>query len=252
MVKEDAPEFLRRELSSRNWKPQPVAISGVTDPYQPIERDLQLTRRCLEVFVEFRNPVVIITKNRLVTRDLDLLSELARYQAALVILSVTTLDASLTRILEPRASTPARRLEAIETLTQAGVPVGVLVAPVIPGLTDHEIPSIVAAVAKAGAQFAGYTIVRLPLAVAPLFEEWLEQHFPDRKEKVLNRIRAMRDGNLNDPRFGHRMRGEGPFAEMIKKLFAAACRKAGLDRHGPTLSTASFRRPSGAQLSLFE
>jgi DNA repair photolyase len=252
MVKEEAPELLRGELSSRSWKPQPVAISGVTDPYQPVERRLKLTRRCLEVFVEFRNPVVIITKNHLITRDLDLLAELARYNAAAVILSITTLDAGLTRTLEPRASTPARRLAAIEALTRAGVPTGVLVAPVIPGLTDHEIPSIIAAAAKAGARFAGYTLVRLPLAVGPLFEQWLEQHVPDRKEKVMNRIRSMKGGKLNDPRFGHRMSGEGPFAEMIKGLFTTACRKAGLDRRGPELSTAAFRKPSGAQLSLFE
>jgi DNA repair photolyase len=203
------------------------------------------------VLVEFRNPVVMVTKNHLVTRDLDLLGELAHYQAAAVFLSITTLDASLTRILEPRASTPTRRLAAIEALTQVGVPAGVLVAPVIPGLTDHEIPSIIAAAAEAGARFAGYTLVRLPLAVAPLFEQWLTQHFPDKKEKVLNRIRSMKGGKLNDPRFGHRMSGEGPFAEMIERLFSTACRKAGIDRHGPELSTATFRRPSGDQLSLF-
>jgi DNA repair photolyase len=252
LVKEDAPELLRRELSSRNWQPRPIAMSGVTDPYQPAERSLKLTRRCLEVLVEFRNPVVIVTKNYLVTRDVDLLQELARHDAVAVALSITTLEPGLTRIMEPRASTPARRLAAIETLSRAQIPAGVLVAPVIPGLTDHEIPAIIEAAAQSGARFAAYTLIRLPLAVAPLFEQWLAQHFPDRKDKVLNRIREMKGGKLNDPRFGHRMRGDGPFAEMISQLFSVACRKAGIGRGELTLSTESFRRPSGAQLSLFE
>ena len=252
LVKEDAPELLRRELSSPRWKPQVLAISGVTDSYQPIERRLQLTRRCLQVLAEFRNPVVIITKNQLVMRDVDILRELAQYDAARVFLSVTTLDGSLSRVMEPRASHPARRLAAIEALSQAGVQTGVLVAPVIPGLTDHELPSILAAAAQAGAKAAGYTTLRLPHGVGPLFEQWLEQHFPDRKDKVLHRIRAIRGGKLNDPRFHSRMRGEGLFAEQIRSLFALACRKAGIDGRGPALSTAAFRTPSHRQLSLFE
>ena len=252
LVKEDAPELLRRELSSPRWKPQALAISGVTDPYQPIERRLQLTRRCLQVLVAFRNPVVIITKNHLVTRDIDLLSELARDKAARVYLSITTLDGRLSRVMEPRASHPTRRLTALEALTQAGVPAGVLVAPVIPGLTDHEIPSIIAAAAQAGAGHAGYVMLRLPHAVGPLFEQWLAQHFPERKDKVLHRIRAMRGGRLNDPRFMARMKGEGIFAEQIAALFALACRKAGIDGRGPQLSTTAFRVPSDTQLSLFD
>jgi DNA repair photolyase len=252
LVKEDAPELLRRELSSARWKPQVLAISGVTDPYQPIERRLQLTRRCLEVLAEFRNPVVIITKNHLVTRDIDVLKELARYEAARVFLSITTLDGHLARIMEPRASHPTRRLAAVEALSQAGIQTGVLVAPVIPGLTDHELPSIIAAAAQAGARSAGYVTVRLPHGVGPLFEQWLSQHFPDRKDKVLHRIRAIRGGKLNDPRFVARMRGEGIFAEQIEALFVLACRKAGIDGRGPPLSTAAFRVPSEAQLSLFE
>ena len=170
LVKEDGPEMLREELSSAKWKPQVVAISGVTDAYQPIERRLQLTRRCLEVFLDFRNPVMIVTKNRLVTRDMDLLAELATHNAAAVFLSVTTLDAELARVMEPRTSTPANRLEAIRSLAGAGVPVGVLVAPVIPGLTDHEITSVVKAAADAGAQYASYVVLRLPYANADLFE----------------------------------------------------------------------------------
>ena len=252
LVKEDAPELLRRELATPGWKPQPLAISGVTDPYQPIERRLQLTRRCLEVLAEFRNPVVIITKNHLVTRDVDLLSELAHYKAARVFLSITTLDGHLARVMEPRASHPTRRLAAIKTLSLAGVPTGVLTAPVIPGLNDHELPSIIAAAARAGVQSAGYVPLRLPYGLGPLFEQWLSQHFPGRKDKVLHRIRAMRGGKLNDPNFGSRMRGEGIFAEQIGALFALACRRAGIDGRGPALSTAAFRVPSASQLSLFE
>jgi DNA repair photolyase len=250
MVKEDAPKLLRQELSSPNWVPKPIAMSGVTDCYQPIERRLKLTRGCLEVLAEFRNPVGIITKNNLVTRDLDLLCELARSQAVMVHISLTTLDTELRKVLEPRTSPPAARLAAIRTLALEGVPVGAMVAPVIPGLTDHEIPALVSAAAEAGARFSAYEILRLPYAVAPLFEEWLTQHLPAKKEKVLSRIRAMRGGKLNDSRFGVRMRGEGIFAEQISHLFGVACRKAGLTEDGPELSTAGFRRAEVRQLAL--
>ncbi|MFQ5848527.1 MAG: PA0069 family radical SAM protein [Candidatus Methylomirabilales bacterium] len=252
LVKEDAPKLLRRELASPRWTPQVLAISGVTDPYQPVERHLQLTRRCLEVLAAFRNPVVIITKNELITRDLDLLRDLAHHSAAAVYLSVTTLEARLARTMEPRTSHPARRLAAIEALARAGVPTGVLVAPVIPGLTDHELPAIIHAAATAGARFAGYTLLRLPHAVAPLFEAWLVQHLPEGKDKVLNRIRTIRGGRLNDPRFGSRMKGEEIFAEQIADLFSLACRRAGLGERDLPLSTAAFRRPAPAQPSLFE
>jgi DNA repair photolyase len=229
-----------------------IAFSGVTDPYQPIERHLQLTRRCLAVLTAYHNPVAIVTKSTLVTRDCDLLSHLAHVQAAAVFLSITTLDAQLARRLEPRASSPVRRLTAIHTLTQAGVPVGVMVAPIIPGLTDHEVPAILSAAAQAGAQFAGHTLVRLPYGVSELFTHWLETHYPDRKNKVLNRIRAIRRGKLNDAHWHTRMRGQGAFAESIHTLFALACRKVGLSARGPTLSTAAFRRPlETPQPSLF-
>ncbi|MBI1853304.1 MAG: PA0069 family radical SAM protein [Planctomycetes bacterium] len=251
-VKEDAPDLLRRELSSPKWTPRSVALSGVTDPYQPIERRLRLTRRCLEVFAEFRNPVEIVTKNRLVTRDGDVLAALARDRAAAVHVSVTTLDDDLVGVLEPRTSRPKQRLAAIEELSRASVPVSVLVAPVIPGLTDHEIPAILEACARAGAQSASYVMLRLPHAVRPLFEEWLTQHSPLRATKVLNRLRSLRGGKLNDPRFGSRMKGEGVFADEIASLFEIACRKAGLADRGPELSTAAFRRPTGGQLSLFD
>jgi DNA repair photolyase len=251
MVKEDGPELLRKELSAPRWKPQTIVMSGVTDCYQPIERKFRLTRRCLEVLAEFRNPVAIITKNHLVTRDIDLLGELARHNAAMVNLSVTTLDASLTPRLEPRASLPAHRLAAVAALSQAGVPVNVMVAPVIPGITDHEIPTILEAVAEAGAVSAAFVPLRLPWAVAPMFENWLERHFPERKEKVLNRIRSMRGGKLNDPEFGSRMRGEGIFAEQVAQIFSVACRRAGLPKRKVELSAASFRVPPGPQLTLF-
>src|SRR2546426_9410585 len=251
LVKEDAPELLRRELSSRKWNPQVIAISGVTDAYQPVERRLRLTRRCLEVLVEFQNPVVVITKNELVTRDIDLLGKLAQIDGALVFVSVTSLDSELARELEPRASQPARRLAAIEALARAGIPAGALVAPVIPGLTDHEIPAIISAVAAAGAVAAGYVPLRLPYGVAPLFEEWLTLHRPLQKEKILNRIRDIRGGRLNDPNFGSRLQGRGAYAEHLSELFEVSCRKAGLDSSRPVLSAKAFRRPGPSQMRLF-
>ena len=252
MVKEDAPKLLRAALSSPKWQPKTLAMSGVTDPYQPVERRFKLTRGCLEVLAEFRNPVSIVTKNQLVARDADLLGKLARFNAAAVFLSLPTLDAQLRKVMEPRTSTPAARLATITALAQAGVPVGVLVAPVIPGLTDHELPAVLKAAAKAGAKFASFIVLRLPHAVAPMFDQWLATHFPDRKEKVLNRLRALRNGRLSDARFGKRMRGEGVFAEQIETLFDVARRKAGLAEHGPELSTAAFRRPGGGQMPLFK
>jgi DNA repair photolyase len=252
MVKENAPRLLREELSSPKWKPQVIAMSGVTDCYQPIERKLKLTRGCLEVLAEFRNPVAIVTKNFLVTRDIDLLSELARHNAATVYISITTLDTNLRKIMEPRTSPPAARLEAVRRLSEAGVHVGILMAPIIPGLTDHEIPGILAAAAKAGAKAAGHVTLRLPHAVAPLFEQWLQTHFPDRKEKVLNRLRSLRGGKLYDSQFGQRMRGDGIFADQIEQLFDVARRKVGIAERSGGLSTAAFRRPDGRQLQLFE
>ena len=232
MVKENAPKLLREELSSPKWKPQVIAMSGVTDCYQPIERKLKLTRGCLEVLAEFRNPVGIITKNFLVTRDIDFLSELARHNAVAVYISITTLDSELRKVMEPRTSPPAARLEAIRRLAQAGIHVGVLMAPIIPGLTDHEILAVLEAAANAGAKSAGHVTLRLPHAVAPLFEQWLQTHFPDRKEKVLNRLRTMRGGKLYDSQFGKRMRGEGIFADQIDQLFEVARRKAGIAERG--------------------
>lgn len=249
-IKTKAPELLREALGSKKWKPQHVMMSGVTDCYQPVERRLQLTRRCLEVFLDFRNPVGIVTKNFLVTRDVDLLQELTKFKCVGVLVSVTTLRPELARVMEPRTAQPARRIEAIRILREAGVNVGVMVGPIIPGLTEEEVPSILKETANAGARFAAHTLLRLPFAVAPLFETWLSEHFPDRKEKILNRIRSMRGGRLNDPRFGYRMRGEGIFAEQVLKLFRFGCKKAGI-RGGIETTTANFRNPLGTQLKLF-
>lgn len=249
LVKTDAPQLLEKELRSRSYAPQMLAMSGITDVYQPIERKLQLTRRCLEVLVRFNNPVGIITKNHLVTRDIDLLAQLARLGAAHVHISVTTLDNALSSKLEPRASSPAKRLEAIRACAEAGIPVGVMVSPLIPGLKDHELPAILAAARDAGASSANSIVVRLPGNVQPVFTEWLERHYPDRAARVLNLIRAMRNGNLNDARFGNRFRPEGEHAKQIKQLFDLHARKLGFGKSDP-LSTAHFRVPGG-QMSLF-
>ena len=256
MVKHDAPELLRRELMAPGWKSRVLGLSGVTDPYQPIERRLRLTRRCLEVLADFRQAVAVVTKNRLVTRDLDLLGALARHQAAGVMLSITTLDADLAGQLEPRTSRPDARLAAIGELAEAGVPVGVMVAPVIPGLTEHELPAILDAAASAGASHASYILLRLPMAVAALFEDWLDRHRPDAKEKVLGRIRSTRDGRLNDSRFGTRMRGEGPIADLIRQVFHVSCRRLRLNQSPWPVSAAAFSKPARAvkaeQLRLFD
>lgn len=251
MVKENLPDLLRRELSNPRYRPGTLALSGVTDAYQPVERTLGLTRRCLEVLAEFRHPVAVVTKNRLVTRDLDLLGELARHQAAAVFVSVTTLDPALARRLEPRTSSPEARLEAIRSLAEAGIPTGVSTAPVIPGLNDHEIPAILEAGAAAGATSAFYTILRLPHGVKEIFSGWLARHFPDRADKVLDRVRSMRGGRLNDSAFGTRFRGKGVFAEQIRALFETSARRHGLNRETLELSAASFRRRLPDQPELF-
>jgi DNA repair photolyase len=250
-VKENAAALLRKELSAKSWTPQAIGFSGVTDPYQPIERRLKLTRACLEVMLDFRNPLGIVTKSHTVTRDIDLLRELASHRAAQVMLSITTLDDDLAGVMEPRASRPQRRLDAVRALSAAGVPVGVMVAPIIPGLTDHEVPAILKAAADAGATTAGRTVVRLPYGVKDLFSDWLAAHFPDRKDKVLNRLRAIRDGKLNDSTFGERMTGDGPFAESIQQMFDLQCRKLGMMKK-LALSTDAFRRPPGPQRGLFD
>ena len=251
LVKEDAPKLLRRALLSPRHEPQLLGLSGVTDPYQPVEARLRITRGILEVLAEFRHPVGVITKNFLVTRDIDLLSALAEHSAVSVMISVTTLDASLQRKMEPGTSRPSRRLAAVERLAAAGVPVGVMVAPIIPGLTDHEVPAILEAAAGAGAQSAGRVLLRLPHGLKALFDEWLEAHFPERRAKVMNRLRVLHDGQLYRDGFGLRQRGSGVYAEQVASLFDVARRRAGLASSGAEVSSAAFRRP-GAQLALFE
>lgn len=253
-VKDRAPELLRAELTDRSWHPQVLALSGVTDAYQPIERTLELTRRCLQVLAEFRNPVAITTKNALVVRDIDVLEELARHKAVSVAVSVTTLDESLRRAMEPRTATADHRFETVARLNDRGIPAGVMVAPVIPGLTDHEVPRLLGRAAEAGARFAGYSVVRLPHGVATLFEEWLDRHYPLRKTKVLRRIRDVRGGSLNDSCYGSRMKGAGRFAELIEEVFCTARERAGIPSEGAPLSTAGFRRPSarGSLLDLLD
>src|SRR4051794_12214887 len=253
MVKEDAPRLLEAELSSPKWKPQTVVMSGVTDCYQPIERKLRITRGCLEVLAKFRNPVSMLTKNRLVTRDIDVLQELAAHNAASVNISITSLDRNLQRILEPRTSPPQARLDAVAQLHAAGIPVGVMVAPIIPGINDHEVPAILEACGKAGAQSAGYVVLRLPWSVAPVFERWVDEHFPDRKEKILGRVRHMHGRGTDkvyDSRWSVRQTGEGVFAKQIEMMFEVAKRRAGIIHRRGELSTAAFRRPN-EQLNLF-
>lgn len=249
-AKMDAPELLREELQKKSWKPQVIGLSGVTDCYQPIERKLELTKRCLEVLVRFRNPVVIITKNYMVTRDIAILKELAEYEAIHVTLSVTTLDAELSRTMEPRASQPRLRLKAIEELASAGIPVSVNVAPVIPGLTDHEIPAILKSAAEAGARSAHYVMLRLPHSVKDLFAQWLTEHYPMRKTKVLNRIKEVRGGKLYESQFGARMSGEGVYAQHIEQIFVRTQKAYNLNTRSWRLSAKHFRREPDAQLFL--
>lgn len=250
MVKRRAGELLRRELGAKRWKPQVIAMSGVTDPYQPVERSLRLTRSCLEALLDFRNPVGLITKNRLILRDVDLLGELGRLGLAAVSVSITSLDVELARRMEPRTSLPQARLEAIAGLAEAGVPVGVMVAPVIPGLNDHEVASILKAAKAAGAQFATYVLLRLPYGVKDVFFNWLEEAYPGKKDKVESRVRSVRSGALNRTEFGNRFSGDGVFAEQIRQLFQASARREGFTKCPPALRTDLFRRVEKDQLEL--
>jgi DNA repair photolyase len=252
-VKESAPELFREFLAKESWKPEPIALSGVTDCYQPGERRFRLTRGCLEVAVETQQPMSIITKNALVLRDLDLLQSLAAANLVHVHLSITTLDKELARTMEPRTSTPPARLRAVRTLAAAGVPVGVMVAPVIPGLNDSEIPALLAAAKEAGAMGAGYILLRLPLTVAPVFREWLERTLPTRIERIEGRIRSTRGGRLNDSTFGTRMRGTGETAKQIAEMFRLFAKRYGLDGPLPPYDLTRFRPPQlkTGQLRLF-
>ena len=251
-VKRRAAALLRKALSSPSWQPQVIAFSGNTDPYQPAEKHFRITRECLVVLAEFRNPAALITKNHLVTRDIDILADMAEWNGVSVAVSVTTLNNELARKMEPRAASPARRLDAIRLLSQAGIPVSVMVAPIIPGLNDYEIPAILQAAKAAGASSASYIILRLPYGVKKLFGDWLAAHYPDRKEKILNRLRDMRGGKLNNAEFHQRMRGEGAFAEQVRRIFQMSVNRLEMtgEKRQP-LSTAHFRIPGTVQLSLF-
>jgi DNA repair photolyase len=249
VVKPDAPQLLEQAFMKPGWVPQVVVISGNTDSYQPVERKLGLTRQCLEICLKFGNPVGIITKNYLVTRDIDILQRLSERNLVHVSVSITSLRDDVIRVMEPRTSRPARRLEAIARLSEAGISVGVNAAPIVPGLTDEEMAPILKAASDHGAKCASYIVMRLPGPVKELFMEWVHREFPDRAEKVLRRIRSMRGGELSDPRFGSRMRGEGEWAQTLRDVFRMSCRRYGLTSK-PDLSTEHFRRP-GAQIDLF-
>jgi DNA repair photolyase len=257
--KPDAAAQLERELAAPGYRPATLVLGANTDPYQPIERRYRITRSVLQVLHDCRHPVAITTKSALVLRDLDLLAPMAERRLAAVLISITTLDRALARRLEPRAAAPIRRLDVIQGLAQAGVPVGVLVSPLIPGLTDSDLERILELAAQAGASRAGSILIRLPLEVAGLFEDWLRAHYPDRAERVLSLIRQCRGGRLNDPEFGSRMRGTGPVADLLAQRFRLAARRLGLDPHleqpgsGWELDSTLFRspRPPGTQLELF-
>ncbi|WP_025140190.1 PA0069 family radical SAM protein [Achromobacter sp. DH1f] len=246
VAKANAVEALRAEISRPGYKPSPINIGSATDAYQPIERDWRLTRGMLELMLETRHPVTIVTKNALVARDLDLLAALAEQKLVVVYMSITTLDAGMARTLEPRAAAPWRRLEAVRNLTAAGVPVGVLVAPVIPFINDDAMEHILQESKAAGAHYASYTVIRLPWEVKTLFEDWLNAHYPDRAQRVLHRIEDLRNGRRNDPNFGSRMRGTGIWADLLRQRFAVATRKLGLNRHRLALDADRFQPPLAA------
>jgi DNA repair photolyase len=252
-VKFQAAELLRDFLARPSWRPETIVFSGVTDCYQPAEREFRVTRGCLAVAAECRQPIGIITKNALVTRDLDLLTELAAHRAVRVSLSITTLDAKLARAMEPRTSSPAARLRTIGELAAAGVPTGVSVAPVIPGLNDSEIPAVLAAARAAGAQGAGYVLLKLPTTVRDVFQDWLRRNYPDRVERIENLIRSTRDGRLSDSQFGRRQVGTGNVAELIANTFELWQRKLGFAEKSEPLNSDDFRppTPTSGQMQLF-
>ena len=255
-AKINAPELLRKELSKPGYKCELIALGANTDPYQPAERSRGITRGILEVCAEFNQPVGIVTKNALVERDIDILGPMAAKGLAEVFVSVTTLDHELARRMEPRCTAPARRLQAVRALADAGIPVGVMVAPVVPFLNDHEIEAIVVAAAEHGAQRSAYILMRLPFEVKTLFREWLERNYPLKAAHVMSRVQAMRGGRDNDPEFGSRMRGDGEFAQILARRFDIACKKAGLNQarrgEGMQRDTSQFRVPGAVkQGSLF-
>ena len=253
-AKQDADQLLERELAAPNYQPRMVAIGTNTDPYQPIERQHQIMRRVLKVLAAARHPVGIVTKSALVLRDLDLLVPMARQGLAKVALSITTLDASLARQMEPRASTPSKRLDAVRQLTQAGVPTMVMAAPLIPALNDHELEQILDQASQAGATEAGYILLRLPLEVRDLFREWLREHHPGKLRHIFSLVQSTRNGKDYDARFGFRQTGEGAYAQLMAKRFQGACHRLGLNQKRRSLRSDLFQRPilAGSQYTLFE
>ncbi|SMX22070.1 PA0069 family radical SAM protein [Boseongicola aestuarii] len=253
IARPDAPDLLARELRAKSYNVAVMAIGTNTDPYQPIEKEQQIMRRCLEVLRDFNHPVGIVTKGTLIERDIDILSEMASRNLVRVGISVTTLDAQVSRAMEPRVPSPKRRLETIRRLADAGIPVRIQCAPIIPGLTDHELESLLEAGSEAGAYAANWVMLRLPLEVAPLFKEWLQAAFPNKAAKVMARVREAHDGREYDAEWGKRMRGTGTYAELIAHRFALACRRLGLFGDVAPLRTDLFRPPpqAGDQLSLF-
>ena len=252
LFKPEAAKLLAAELAAPKYRPDVIAMGTNTDPYQPVERELKVTRSILKVLSEFNNPVGIVTKSHLVTRDIDILADMARRNLAEVFLSVTTLDKDLARDMEPRASAPYRRLDAIRKLADAGVPVGVMTAPMIPGLNDHEMEQILEKATEAGATRAGFTVLRLPLEIKDLFDEWLRAHRPDRADRVLSLIRQMRGGALYQAEFGLRMKGEGPIAELLSARFGAAVKRLGLNKIRYRLDTLRFAVPESARTALVD
>jgi DNA repair photolyase len=251
MVKENGPELLRKTFEKKNYVPKYIMFSGDTDCYQPIERKLEITRKALQICLQYRNPVSILTKNSLILRDLDILSEMAKMNLVTTALSITSLYKQLASKMEPRTATPERKLETIEKLSKAGIPVGVNVAPIIPGLNDGEIPEILKQSANRGAAYASYILIRLPYSIKDLFINWLEREFPDRKEKVLNKIKEMRGGKLNVSDFRKRFKGQGEQSNAIRELFYISCRKYHLNERDFGLTTEYFNRSSGKQIELF-
>lgn len=251
VVKRNAPALLRKFFDNKNWEPATISLSGNTDCYQPIERKMKITRALLEICLEYRNPVGIITKNALVLRDLDILKELAKLNLVRVFSSITSLDEDLRLAMEPRTASYKSRLKVVRTLSEAGVPTGIMNAPLIPGLNDMHMHDVLKAASEAGAKWAGYTVVRLNGAIGGIFKDWLYKTFPDRADKVWHQICECHGGNVNDSRFGNRIVGDGKFAELIRDQFQLYCRKYGLNETHMQVNTADFRRIKNNQLSLF-
>jgi DNA repair photolyase len=249
IVKKDAPRLMEKFILNPNWDPTPISVSGNTDCYQPLERKFELTRGILKVFAQYRHPVGMITKNALVLRDIDILKDLAQDNLVQVFISITTLDEELRRQMEPRTASAIKRLKTVEELAKAGIPVGVMNAPIIPGLNHHEIPAILKAASEHGALTAGMTVVRLNGSIGKIFEDWLKKNFPDRFDKVWNQICSLHGGNVNDSQFGRRMSGEGNFADIIHQLFHTSKKKYFAGRKMPAINLTAFRK--GGNLSLF-